>query len=577
MKTKLQFGSLILSLALTALVHAQSVPTDGLVAYYPFNGNANDASGNGHNGAVVGATLTTNRFGDANRAYSFNGTAYIQCPDTGLPSGNNPRTVCLWMNIASYMGTITYPFGYGTTTPSSAFYATANSLYYPKPTIGLGMVNNVDTPRWGEAITNVWYFVAITYGNSTATLFINGDNVGEAPRTFGTILNGSFFIGGNNDASIASVTFSGKISDVRIYNRALSTSEVQQLYQYESQPHPAQGTQVYYTDIVDHSGTAAVIRRVNSDGTGLVPLLTGLQHPRAIALDVSGGKVYWGELGIRRANLDGTGPIESIVPTGDSAPGLALDLMARKLYWTAGSNDPGLRRANLDGSGQQNLITSGIINPTGLALDTVHGKMYWTDLEGNRNGTGSIHRSNLDGSQAETLLTEVDEAYGIAVDAVGGKIYWPELSTHKIQRANLDGSGVEDLVTGLDTPVTISLDLSEGKMYWTDSDWSGQVNRISRANLNGSNVQIIVSGVGFPFGIAVAPGVGPKVDLIKAVKPSFANLRVGTKYQLQSSADMKTWTNQGSPFTATNTSMVYPQYWDVDNWNSLFFRLQVGP
>ena len=70
---------------------------------------------------------------------------------------------------------------------------------------------------------------------------------------------------------------------------------------------------------------------------------------------------------------------------------------------------------------------------------------------------------------------------------------------------------------------------------------------------------------------------GPRVSLIKAVKPAFNNLTLTTNYQLQVSADLNTWTNQGSAFTATNTSMVYPQYWDVDNWNSLFFRLQVSP
>jgi len=46
---------------------------DGLVAYYPFNGNANDESGNGNNGTVNGATLTSDRFGNANSAYSFDG------------------------------------------------------------------------------------------------------------------------------------------------------------------------------------------------------------------------------------------------------------------------------------------------------------------------------------------------------------------------------------------------------------------------------------------------------------------------------------------------------------------------
>ena len=56
--------------------------SDGLVAYYPFNGNANDASGNGRHGTVVGATLTADRFGQANSAYSFRGAEYIRLPQT---------------------------------------------------------------------------------------------------------------------------------------------------------------------------------------------------------------------------------------------------------------------------------------------------------------------------------------------------------------------------------------------------------------------------------------------------------------------------------------------------------------
>ena len=49
------------------------VPFNGLVGYWPFSGNANDASGNGNNGTVNGATITTDRNGVANSAYSFNG------------------------------------------------------------------------------------------------------------------------------------------------------------------------------------------------------------------------------------------------------------------------------------------------------------------------------------------------------------------------------------------------------------------------------------------------------------------------------------------------------------------------
>ena len=51
------------------------VPKDGLVAWYPFNGNANDESGNGNHGTVNGATLTADRNGKANSSYSFDGVS----------------------------------------------------------------------------------------------------------------------------------------------------------------------------------------------------------------------------------------------------------------------------------------------------------------------------------------------------------------------------------------------------------------------------------------------------------------------------------------------------------------------
>lgn len=69
---------------------------------------------------------------------------------------------------------------------------------------------------------------------------------------------------------------------------------------------------------------------------------------------------------------------------------------------------------------------------------------------------------------------------------------------------------------------------------------------------------------------------GPRVDLIKAVKPSFSGLYVGMNYQLQVSTDMSNWTNYGDPFPATNSAMVYPRYWDMDNWGKLFFQIKTA-
>lgn len=72
-------------------------------------------------------------------------------------------------------------------------------------------------------------------------------------------------------------------------------------------------------------------------------------------------------------------------------------------------------------------------------------------------------------------------------------------------------------------------------------------------------------------------GTSTWVSIRKAVRPSFNSLVLGRNYQLQISSDLNTWTNQGVRFTATNFNMVFPQYWDVDDWGKLFFRLQTEP
>ena len=72
----------------------------GLVGYWPFCGNANDASGNGNNGTVNGATLTTDRFGTANSAYNFGSSETIIGSCNSFPSGNQPRTISCWYNAS---------------------------------------------------------------------------------------------------------------------------------------------------------------------------------------------------------------------------------------------------------------------------------------------------------------------------------------------------------------------------------------------------------------------------------------------------------------------------------------------
>jgi hypothetical protein len=79
------------------------VPTNGLVAYYPFNGNANDESGNGNNGVVDGAILTTDRFGNAAKAYSFNGVSQkITITDAPLLNFSSSFSISYWLKASSW-------------------------------------------------------------------------------------------------------------------------------------------------------------------------------------------------------------------------------------------------------------------------------------------------------------------------------------------------------------------------------------------------------------------------------------------------------------------------------------------
>jgi hypothetical protein len=94
-----------------------------------------------------------------------------------------------------------------------------------------------------------------------------------------------------------------------------------------------------------------------------------------------------------------------------------------------------------------------------------------------------------------------------------------------------------------------------------------------------SGITITDAGVGYtntPTVYIYSP-FGLQIGLVKSVRPSFADLLLGVKYQLQISPDLNLWTNTGSAFTATNSTMVFSQYFDVDNFNQYFFRLQEAP
>jgi hypothetical protein len=250
------------------------------------------------------------------------------------------------------------------------------------------------------------------------------------------------------------------------------------------------------------------IWRANLDGSGQQSLISGLSTSTGLALDFTGGKMYFGDKlsggGIYSANLDGSG-LTTLVPGLFNPTQMALDVAGGQMYWAYGglSSTGGVQRANLDGSGLTTLVSGLTSGALGMALDVPGGKMYVSQY------TGTIWRYNLDGSGEEFLITGLPGPSAIALDVPGGKMYFGTEggSVGTVQRANLDGSGQEILVSRPGTGIPgIALDLAGGKIYWTEYE-SGS---IKRANLDGTGQEPLVAGLAGPDQITLqivpAPG-----------------------------------------------------------------------
>lgn len=196
--------------------------SDGAVAYYPFNGNANDESGNENDGTVYGATLTEDRETQPDRAYHFNGYSdYIAVPDNEKLHVTGQITMAAWIYIDSYTSNWWPIICKGYAEDAYRF-----NVYLGKLAIqGAGggtNHGNIDVPQ------NQWVHVAATWNGNSLIFYVNGI---PDPVSFGfawNTNNDNLFIG--MDPPGLYEYSQGKIDEVRIYNRALSEAEIQELH-----------------------------------------------------------------------------------------------------------------------------------------------------------------------------------------------------------------------------------------------------------------------------------------------------------------------------------------------------------
>jgi hypothetical protein len=203
------------------------VPVAGLQCYYPFNGNGNDASTLNNHLTNNGAVLTTDRFGNTDAAYNFNGSTQYLIRNT--PSFTfNPSstfTVSLWhnRNTSSVVG---IPIMHATN-------AAGNFIWiFQTGATNMQFGTNKQQSAWiwaqSTSTTNVWTHIVLVYNAGAMTLY--KDNVAVATGTFNhtgvTSATLPLYIG----RGIGGSYFNGKIDDIGIWNRCLSACEINDLF-----------------------------------------------------------------------------------------------------------------------------------------------------------------------------------------------------------------------------------------------------------------------------------------------------------------------------------------------------------
>jgi hypothetical protein len=219
----------------------------GLVGYYGFNGNAGDFSGNGNAGIENNITYLADRFGNSGSAASFGSNSSVEIPGLSVLS-YRPTTYNLWLKMAQNPSP-----GRGFTIigrkrtwdqqDGALMVTTLQAGFYEG---NLGSNNEIIYYTGGynaesdySITTNNWFNVSFTYDeNQKASFYMNGILIKEISLVVPQVISFPFLIGAssilsgidNNDSN----SWIGEIDDVGVWNTALSSSQISELYALQS-------------------------------------------------------------------------------------------------------------------------------------------------------------------------------------------------------------------------------------------------------------------------------------------------------------------------------------------------------
>jgi hypothetical protein len=226
------------SCSVSSFLSQEKIPDEGLIAYYPFDQNANDNSGNHNDGEVNGAKLTNDRKENKTSAYAFDGVDdYIYVPDKEVLRVDGQITMSVWFKTGyslPFAGIICKAVPQE---PRQGYMIDINDynnirvdlLYDHSKGIGGTLVSNNDLTD------NKWHHVLVSYDGKIVKLYIDGKLDNEMPYERGMQTNTEpLLIGWDECTWLSDRYFKGSIDDIRIYNRALNNKEVAILYKEKS-------------------------------------------------------------------------------------------------------------------------------------------------------------------------------------------------------------------------------------------------------------------------------------------------------------------------------------------------------
>jgi hypothetical protein len=510
-------------------LHAQDPLTVGLVAHYPFNGNANDTSGNGHHAVLMGSGMQlTNGVGNIPNS-AFRGVVAGNTNNlaaSGVNLSNSSLSITLWFRKDYQPFTIDHGSILTLGTESSQGKQLHIRPYYSGVQFRFSFFND-DFDVSSPVGNGEWTHIACTYDNATRErrIYFDGVLIATNVAVRGYTGTGDLLM---IPAGLGTAP-AGLIDNVRIYDRTLSAYEVAQVFLQEIAPALSSGLVAYYPfngNANDESGNG-------NQGT-------------AVGISLTNDRFGFGN---RCYDFNGAGyiSINNSLLLNNATSATISSWFLRKASSTTGFIvGAGDSRAGFDPFA---LVITPSLQIQSQFTDTALSPSNPDQGLGYSSGAGAVQ------SNTWYHIAQVFESAGST------SVYRLYLNGSLFSESNYSHS--QRIFYDQPMPVQIGALTS-----FADSRFVGLIDDVRFYNraLSGSEIAAMY-----------ALESGPAINLIKAVKPAFERLILSNSYQLQLSGDLVTWTNHGTPFVATNSSMVYPQYWDVDNWGQLFFRLQVAP